>query len=452
MGRIGTGLKLFFCAGLFYFSIPVAVYAQEIKVSGRFLKDSVQIGEPVGYTLTAAYPKDLTVLFPDSTFSFSPFEYSRKEISVTKTVNGISYDSVVYYLNTFEVDKVQVLSLPVFATSARDCTAFAAPADSIFLVELVKTLPPDTVAAQNLPLKTNTLYEKVFTQFNYIILAIIAGILLIAAALVWGFFGDRITRYFKIRKLERAYKKFATEFTAQLNQLTDAFSPQIAEQSMLTWKKYMEGLSEFPYTKYTTPEIKKVFTKDTIGLSLTSIDRMIYGGVKPESLDAFVQLKSEAENSFKEKIAHPDEKTTVHYTVAEIEDYAGVLAQLPCPICDRTTQPLNATITYTVKSFIAYTQMRKKVIVACPDCLNKKNNQAITLSALLGWWGFPWGLIKTPQYIYNNVKAKKENKGKHPNDTLLAFAFRHAQEIEVSKNNTEKLKDIIKPKKKSWLP
>ena len=452
MRRMLTGLKLVFYTSVFYFLTVAILHAQEIKVSGRFLKDSVQIGESVGYTLTAAYPQKLTVLFPDSTFDFKPFEYSRKDISVTKTVNGISYDSVVYYLNTFEIDKVQLLGLPVFVTSARDCTEFVAPADSIFLVELVKTLPPDSIAAQNLPLKTNTLYEKVFTQFNYILLTIGVGILIIGGILVWAFFGNRIIRYLKIRKLEKKYQKFVTEFTAQLNQLNSTFTPELAEQSVLTWKKYMEGLSEFPYTKYTTPEIKKVITSNTIGSTLSSIDRMIYGSAKPDTLDAFLQLKSEAEHSFKEKIAKPDEQTSPQYTVTEIEDYAGMLVQLPCPICDRTTQPLNGTIAYTVKSFIAYTQMRKKVFIACPDCLTKKNNQAIVISALLGWWGFPWGLIKTPQYIYYNVKAKKENKGKHPNNTLLAFAFRNAQEIEVNKNNPEKLKDIIKPKKNSWLP
>src|SRR5687768_12536023 len=99
---------------LFFLGQATTADAQDIKVSGGFLKDSVQIGEPVAYFLSATYPQSLTVLFPDSTFSFKPFEYNRKRLSPTHTVGGVSHDSVVYYLSTFEVDKIQYLNLPVF--------------------------------------------------------------------------------------------------------------------------------------------------------------------------------------------------------------------------------------------------------------------------------------------------------------------------------------------------
>src|SRR5688572_21779587 len=86
--------------------ITMAGLSQEIKVSGGFVKDSIQIGEPVAYYLSTSYPQSLTVLFPDSIFNFAPFEYSRKAFYPTVTSNGISRDSVIYYLATFEVDKV----------------------------------------------------------------------------------------------------------------------------------------------------------------------------------------------------------------------------------------------------------------------------------------------------------------------------------------------------------
>src|SRR5688500_16042359 len=84
---------------IFFFILSVTTQAQDVKVSGGFLKDSVQIGEPVAYFLSAAYPQALTVLFPDSTFSFAPFEFNRKRLSPTYTVGGVSHDSVVYYLS-----------------------------------------------------------------------------------------------------------------------------------------------------------------------------------------------------------------------------------------------------------------------------------------------------------------------------------------------------------------
>ena len=54
-------------------------YAQEAKVRGSFLADSVKIGEEISYTLTASYSKNLTLIFPDSTFSFTPFEFQKKK-------------------------------------------------------------------------------------------------------------------------------------------------------------------------------------------------------------------------------------------------------------------------------------------------------------------------------------------------------------------------------------
>jgi hypothetical protein len=468
------GLKGYWvCINAIVFSLLVQlnVQAQDVKVTAGFVKDSVRLGEPVGYYLTASYPQALNVLFPDSTYNFAPFEFNRKLFSPTTTSNGISYDSVVYYLSTFEIDSIQYLNLPIFIDNARDCTSFTAIRDSISLIEAIKN-PPDSVEAQKLPLKTSTLYEKVFTQFNYIIVLIAGSILLVGAVVGWAFFGKKIIQYFKVRELKKKYNKFAAEFTAQLNQLTEAFSPELAEQTVLTWKKYMEGLSKIPYTKYTTPEIKKAFADHTVGVSLASIDRMTYGGIRPESFDSFQQLKSEAEISFQKKIteskespvktlsagnsgdvvvSQQDGKAPAQYTIEDIHTYADLIRQLPCPVCHRTTQPLNGTIVYTVKSFLVLTYSRRKPLIACPDCLTKANNLAILSTSVLGWWGFPWGLINTPQYIYKNVAAKKHNKSIHPNNVLLSLTLQHANEIEANKNNSEKLKEIIKSKKSWWL-
>jgi hypothetical protein len=175
------GVK-YFIAFILLVSVCTESFSQEVKVTGSFLKDSVRIGEPVGFALSARYPQHLTILFPDSTFSFAPFEFTSKKIFNTQTQNGISYDSTIYYLQTFEIDPAQRLLLPVFVTTARDCTTLFTKPDSVFLIQLVNSAP-DSVAAQNLPLKINTLYEKVFSQFNYVLLLII-GLSLAVAAII----------------------------------------------------------------------------------------------------------------------------------------------------------------------------------------------------------------------------------------------------------------------------
>jgi hypothetical protein len=181
--------------------IQLSVLAQEIKVTSGFVKDSVAIGEPVSYYLTARYPERIMALFPDSTFKYTPFEFNRKDFFPTKTINGISYDSAVYTLSTFEIEPTQYLSLPVFVTTARDCTAFESTRDSIFLIEQIKIPAGDTISIKNIPLKSNTLYERVKMQFNTIILLIVLGALLVTAIVVWIFFGKKIIRHFRVKRL-----------------------------------------------------------------------------------------------------------------------------------------------------------------------------------------------------------------------------------------------------------
>jgi hypothetical protein len=275
--------------------------AQEIKVTGGFLQDSLHIGEPVGYYLSVKYPQALNVLFPDSTFAFAPFEYNRKQITLTHTVNGISRDSVVYYLSSFEVDKAQLLSLPVFVTSARDCTAYNPMVDTIYLVELVKGTPPDTMKTENLPMKANTLYEKVFTDFNYIILMIVVGVLLVAAIVVWIVFGKRILKHFKLKKLEKAHQKFIEAFTSHFSQLNTLFSKEKAESTVSLWKKYLEQLEQKPYTKLTTRETIQMERDEKLGISLKTIDRSIYGS-QASVHESWEELKKFAIERFQKKV------------------------------------------------------------------------------------------------------------------------------------------------------
>ncbi|TKC10793.1 hypothetical protein FA048_11525 [Pedobacter polaris] len=135
------------------------------------------------------------------------------------------------------------------------------------------------------------------------------------------------------------------------------------------------------------------------------------------------------------------------YSVEEIETYSKLLRDLPCPICEKYEEKLNGTISHTVKSFIFFTSSETELTIACPDCLDKKNNNAILSTALLGWWGIPWGLFKTPVYIYRNFKAKEKNRLENPNESLLSYTLGNIGEIESYKDNKEKLKDIITTKR-----
>src|SRR5688500_20239619 len=82
--------------------LPALAFSQEVEVKAGFLSESLKIGEQTAFYLTVRYPSDLTVLFPDSTHAFTPFEYQSKEYFLTRTENGVSADSAVYFLTRSE--------------------------------------------------------------------------------------------------------------------------------------------------------------------------------------------------------------------------------------------------------------------------------------------------------------------------------------------------------------
>lgn len=269
-------------------------------MKGHFEGDTVKLGQPIQFHLTATYPQSVQVLFPDSTFSFAPFEFQKKKFFTTKTENGISYDSVIYTLSTYEIDSLQRLALPVFQLQKKDCVVFYSETDTVFFKKLVNAVP-DSLAINQLPLKTNTAYSPVSWLLNYPLALIIGGSLLLIAIIVWIIFGKRIRKYFTVKQLTRSHAAFINRFEQSVEKVKSSFSPELAESSVLIWKKYMEELSAKPYTKYTSREIRET-ENDELGQTLHSVDRMVYGRVSPETFDSFQQLKDFTQNRFNQKI------------------------------------------------------------------------------------------------------------------------------------------------------
>jgi len=274
--------------------------SQEIQVKGHFEGDTVKLGQPIQFHLTATYPQSVQVLFPDSTFSFAPFEFQKKKFFTTKTENGISYDSVIYTLSTYEIDSLQRLALPVFQLQKKDCVVYYSETDTVFFKKLVNAVP-DSLAINQLPLKTNTAYSPVSWLLNYPLALIIGGSLLLIAIIVWIIFGKRIRKYFTVKQLTRSHAAFINRFEQSVEKVKSSFSPELAESSVLIWKKYMEELSAKPYTKYTSREIRET-ENDELGQTLHSVDRMVYGRISPETFDSFQQLKDFTQNRFNQKI------------------------------------------------------------------------------------------------------------------------------------------------------
>src|SRR5690348_12171602 len=88
---------------LIFSAITTTCLSQTVTVKAGFAADSTRVGENVFFYLTARYPKTQQIVFPDSSFAYSPFELLKKDYFPTRTNDSTSYDSAVYSLRTFEV-------------------------------------------------------------------------------------------------------------------------------------------------------------------------------------------------------------------------------------------------------------------------------------------------------------------------------------------------------------
>lgn len=274
--------------------------AQDVVVNGYFQEDSITLGIATPFILTASYPSEADVVFPDSLFNFAPYELDDKWYAPTRTIEGISYDSAIYFLTSFEIDSVQYYQMPVFQIDKGDSLKYTTLLDSIFFQHVVLEIP-DSLTAETIPLKENTTYKTVNFAFNYpyfIIGTVIVIILLVIAVLV---FGKPVRKAFLANRLNKKNKEFIAYFESIL--ASNKQDKEKAEAIILAWKKYLERLDSRPYTKSTTKEIVSNYEFNEIEGALKGIDKALYAPDRVAELsNTFQQLKDFSQKQFESKL------------------------------------------------------------------------------------------------------------------------------------------------------
>ena len=182
------------------------------------------------------------------------------------------------------------------------------------------------------------------------------------------------------------------------------------------------------YQKLSEAELTRMAANDAVGLTQEA-QQVLVEEIKRRNLDPNIINAVHAQNAA--------------YTIEEVDKYCEILRNLSCPGCGTSSLKLNGTMTSEVMSFILFTNRVKKIKIGCPNCLDKANDNAITKSTIAGWWGIPWGPVRTIQAIILNHKNKKTNHLEIPNDYLRSFALSRVGLIEAHKNDEEKLRQII---------
>jgi hypothetical protein len=93
-----------------------------------------------------------------------------------------------------------------------------------------------------------------------------------------------------------------------------------------------------------------------------------------------------------------------------------------CPVCGGPG-PIDVHTSHKVTSFIIMTWFGSHPRISCSGCGTRARLMGVAHSALLGWWGFPFGLLITPVQILRNLAGilASGNSGQ-PSDQLEKLA------------------------------
>lgn len=287
---MGKALKIFL-----FLLIPVLSNAQQITVNGYFMQDSAKLGERVGYVLKASYPESVQIIFPDSTFDFSPLVLLEKKTYISHTQDSITQDSTVYYLSNFSLDPSSYLTLPVYELARYDSIVHY-PMEA----ELKLKLTLDSIPEQ-LVFQENNIYQPIEKSFNWIIIGIIIGVVLLLIGVLYFLFADKIQEYWKERREKRRWTQFEKRWKTQTALLSETPSIEAADEVIGLWKGYMESITKLPVREWTSSEIGERMDNLEIFKALRAIDLIIYAGESSKSEEATTYLLEVAREKYQEK-------------------------------------------------------------------------------------------------------------------------------------------------------
>jgi hypothetical protein len=73
-----------------------------------------------------------------------------------------------------------------------------------------------------------------------------------------------------------------------------------------------------------------------------------------------------------------------------------------CPKC-RGPGPIDVHKSHSIWSIVVLTSWKTQPQISCRSCATGAQLKGLVSSLLLGWWGFPWGIILTPVQIAKNI-------------------------------------------------
>jgi hypothetical protein len=259
------------------------------KPVGKFLADTIKIGEVVNFSLVFKHDSKQEVFFPDKAYNYQPFELVDKIYFPTNTKNGISVDSALYQLRTFSVDSIQSISLPIFVYNKSDSLSIFCEQDSVLRIQEING------AANQLNLKESSRLLPMKTKINMVYLFLQISLIIIVSIIWWIIFGKTVMAQIGVFGLYRKHLEFKNAF----NRLAKTTNKVNLENTLTLWKKYMSRLQKKSFNTMTTPEILENIPDENLADALHEIDKSIYGNAISDKISqAFDTLNELADNYY----------------------------------------------------------------------------------------------------------------------------------------------------------
>lgn len=259
------------------------------------MQDSAKVGERVGYVLKATYPESKQIIFPDSTFDFSPLVLLEKKTFISFTRDSVTQDSTIYYLSNFSLDPSSFLTLPVYELARYDSVVHY-PLEAELKLKLTLDSIPEELVFQE-----NNIYQPLEKSLNWIIIGIILGGILLLLGVLYFLFANKIQEYWKERREKRRWTQFEKRWKTQTSILTENPSIESADEVIGLWKGYMESITKLPVKEWTSSEIGEQMDNPEIFKALRAIDLIIYAGKSSKSEEATSYLLAVAREKYQEK-------------------------------------------------------------------------------------------------------------------------------------------------------
>jgi hypothetical protein len=256
-----------------------SLLAQEVNGSLTFSQKTLTLGEVVPVRMEIFHPDNVVLVFPDSTYDISPFEWVRSVPEPTVTENGLSKDAITYFVRTLGLQEKLVLRLPYAHVVDGDTFRTFEESDTITLRKQVLTLSPMP------PFRGNDALLRVSDPPNYLLLGGIAVAVISLLVLLAFAMRKPLHRYWARRRLQKEWQSIQRRLKT-LKKKPPAAAEYLDSLNHI-WKDYLDPKGQYALRSLTTTELAPVLktmpevpsgSMDLLLHAASAGDRVIYAG------------------------------------------------------------------------------------------------------------------------------------------------------------------------------